>query len=86
MQGVPQGAPFMFMSPEMTQCEVDDPAHLAEPAIARRGVLRGGLRLRFARLLNPLNLKRIIPAKETGKVGAAPATFSDRWDCGGSGI
>src|SRR3954469_3908689 len=54
--------------------------------VARRGVLRGGLRLRFARSLNPLNLKRIIPAKETSKDGAAPSPYSDLGVCFGPGI
>src|SRR6187455_2842294 len=35
---------------------------------ACRGVLRGGLRLRHARLLDPSNLKRIMPTKETAGV------------------
>jgi hypothetical protein len=34
---------------------------------ARRGVFRGRLRLRRVRSLDPLNLKRIIPAKETAR-------------------
>ncbi len=35
---------------------------------ACRGVLRGGLRLRHARPLDPSNLKRIMPTKETAGV------------------
>src|ERR1700694_5302344 len=78
MQGVPQGAPFMFSGSEMTQCAVDGGKMAANPACARRGVLRGGVRLRLARPLDPLNLKRIIPAKETSKVvhGAPPVSPS----------
>src|SRR5258708_23026157 len=78
MQGVPQGAPFMFSGSEMTHCAVDGGEMAAEPACARRGVLRGGLRLRLARPLDPLNLKRLIPAKETSKVahGAPPVSPS----------
>src|SRR5436190_23400960 len=54
--------------------------------VARRGVLRGGLRLRFARSLNPLNLKRIIPAKETSKDGTVPSSYFDPGVRFGSGI
>src|ERR1044071_3618944 len=41
--------------------------------VACRGVLRGGLRLRHARLLDPSNLKRIIPTKETAGAAVAPS-------------
>jgi len=43
MQGVPQGAPFMFTGSEMTHCMVDGGADRTDSARARRGVLRGGL-------------------------------------------
>jgi iron complex outermembrane receptor protein len=42
--------------------------------------------LRFARLLNPLNLKRIIPAKETSKGGTSPPSYFDPGVRFGSGI
>jgi hypothetical protein len=42
---------------------------------ARRGVFRGRLRLRRVRSLDPLNLKRIIPAKETARHPPAGCCF-----------
>ena len=33
MQGVPQGAPFMFMGFEVTHCAVDGAKNPAEPAL-----------------------------------------------------
>ncbi len=42
--------------------------------------------MRFARSLNPLNLKRIIPAKETSKGGTSPSSYFDPGVCFGSGI
>ncbi|MDB6115984.1 MAG: hypothetical protein JWQ62_2929, partial [Lacunisphaera sp.] len=80
MQGVPRGAPFMFIRAElMTHCAVDGRENAGDLARARRGVLRGGLRLWLARPLDPLNLKRIIPAKETSKVaqGASPVSLRE---------
>ena len=83
MKGVPQGAPFMFsvfvVWPRCNRggrvcLRVISEVFLAPEfggrigGGARRGVFRGRLRLRLARLLDPLNLKRIIPAKETSKV------------------
>jgi iron complex outermembrane recepter protein len=43
---------------------------------ACRGVLRGGLRLRYDRPLDPWNLKRIIPAKETARRRILRRAFS----------
>ncbi len=42
--------------------------------------------MRFARSLNPLNLKRIIPAKETSKGGTSPPPYFDPGVRFGSGI
>src|SRR3954471_20399131 len=80
MQGVPQGAPFMFIRVEVTHCAVDAAKNPGDVARARRGVLREGLRLRLARPLDPRTRKRIIPAKKTSKVahGARPVFSAGR--------
>ena len=68
----------MFSGPAMTHCAVDGRSRWGEAACARRGVLREGLRLRRARPFDPLNLKRIIPAKETSKGAQVAVPFFRR--------
>ena len=81
-----RGRPSCLPGREVTHCAIDGGRNLAEPARARRGVLREGLRLRRARPFDPLNLKRIIPAKETSQDRTPPSSYSAPGVRFGSGI